>query len=64
MPRFEPPIKRRQRDTSKAFTREQVSDLRRRYREGETMPALAKEFGVTIPTISRALYGLGAYVSD
>lgn len=39
------------------FTDEQVAEIRRRYRNGEAQRALAKEYGVVVMTVNRAIRG-------
>jgi hypothetical protein len=43
------------------LTREQVEELRRRKRAGMSSPQLAAEYGVSTPTINRAISGRMAY---
>jgi hypothetical protein len=45
----------------KKLSNPDVYEARGRYACGETKTALADEFEVSIPTISDAIHGLGAY---
>ena len=45
----------------KKLSRADVYKVRTRFVAGETKTAMAEEFGVSIPTISDAIHGRGAY---
>lgn len=57
----EPPIERLRGGAKPSLTNAQVWAIRKRVREGEELQTLANEYGVSKRTISKAIYGQGAY---
>jgi hypothetical protein len=62
--RITPPLPRRRVKTRRAFTREQVDQIRKERLAGATIQSLCEKYGVTSPTIGSVLYGIGTYRED
>lgn len=58
---YEPPIKAEPIDYRRRFTNEEVWELRRRFKAGETISSLAKEYSVSTPCMASAIRGTGTY---
>ena len=61
MEAYEPPAEKLSIDTKRKFTNEEVWEMRRRFKGGETLSALAREFNVSKPCMASAVRGLGTY---
>ena len=61
MEAYEPPAEKLSIDTKRKFTNEEVWEMRRRFKGGETLSALAREFNVSKPYMASAVRGLGTY---
>jgi hypothetical protein len=58
------PLPRRRINTRRAFTEEQVYEIRKERLAGKTIRSLCEKYGVTSPTIASVLYGIGTYRED
>ena len=57
-----PPVPKNQNGLRvRRFTDEEVWEIRKRFMAGETKTSMAREFGVSIPTVSSAVHGTGTY---